>query len=54
MAAPTAVVRPGDTLWTIAAAIVPQVDVRITVDRLVALNGSAPIVAGQELVLPAA
>ncbi len=53
-AAPTVVVQPGDTLWSIAAAVAPEVDVRITVDRLVALNGSSPIVAGQELVLPAA
>jgi hypothetical protein len=53
VAAPaTAVVQPGDTLWTIAAAVAPDVDVRITVDQLVALNGSAPIVVGQELVLP--
>jgi Tfp pilus assembly protein FimV len=52
-APPTVVVRPGDTLWTIAAAVAPDVDVRITVDRLVALNGSAPIVAGQQLELPA-
>ena len=53
VAAPaTVVVQPGDTLWTIAAAAAPDVDVRITVDQLVALNGGAPIVAGQELVLP--
>jgi hypothetical protein len=53
VAAPaTAVVQPGDTLWTIAAAVAPDVDVRITVDQLVALNGSSPIVVGQELVLP--
>jgi hypothetical protein len=51
-APPTAVVQPGDTLWSIAAAAAPDVDVRITVDQLVALNGSAPIVVGQELVLP--
>lgn len=53
VAAPsTMVVQPGDTLWSIAAEIAPEVDVRITVDRLVALNGGAPIVAGQELALP--
>jgi hypothetical protein len=53
VAAPaTVVVQPGDTLWSIAAAAAPDVDVRITVDRLVALNGSAPIVVGQELELP--
>lgn len=48
----TVVVQPGDTLWSIAAATQPGIDVRIAVDRLVALNGSAPLVAGQELVLP--
>ncbi len=53
VAAPaTVVVQPGDTLWSIAASIAPDVDVRITVDRLVAANGSAPIVVGQELALP--
>jgi len=50
--APTAVVQPGDTLWSIAARIAPERDVRITVEQLVALNGSSPIVPGQELVLP--
>lgn len=49
---PTAVVQPGDTLWSIAATVAPDVDVRVTVDRLVALNGTSPIVVGQELVLP--
>jgi len=53
VAAPTTVVvQPGDTLWTIAAAAAPDADVRITVDQLVALNGPAPIVVGQELALP--
>ena len=53
VAAPTtAVVQPGDTLWSIAAATAPDVDVRITVDRLIALNGSSPIAVGQELDLP--
>ena len=54
VAAPaTTVVQPGDTLWSIAAAVAPDVDVRITVDQLIALNGSSPIVVGQELELPA-
>lgn len=53
VAAPaTVVVQPGDTLWSIAAAVAPDVDVRITVDRLAALNGSSPIVVGQQLELP--
>jgi Tfp pilus assembly protein FimV len=51
-ALPTHVVQPGDTLWSIAADVAPDTDVRVTVDRIVALNGSSPIVAGQELVLP--
>ncbi|MGK2947482.1 MAG: LysM peptidoglycan-binding domain-containing protein [Acidimicrobiales bacterium] len=51
-ASATVVVQPGDTLWTIAAATQPEVDVRVAVDRLVALNGSGPLVVGQELVLP--
>jgi hypothetical protein len=46
------VVRPGDTLWSIAAAVAPDADVRITVDRLVARNGESPIVVGQRLELP--
>jgi len=53
VAAPaTVVVQPGDTLWTIAAAVAPEVDVRITVDRLIERNGGSPIVVGQELELP--
>ena len=42
----TVVVQPGDTLWSIAADVAPDADVRITVDQLVALNGASPIVAG--------
>jgi hypothetical protein len=52
VAAPTVVVQPGDTLWSIAAEVAPTTDVRITVDQLIALNGSSPIVPGQELTLP--
>ena len=46
------VVQPGDTLWSIAAEVAPEVDLRITVDRLVARNGSATLVAGQVLEIP--
>jgi hypothetical protein len=46
------VVQPGDTLWSIAGAIAPGADVRLTVDRLVELNGGATITVGQRLVLP--
>ena len=48
------VVQPGDTLWSIAAAVAPDADVRITVDRLIALNGGAALVPGQVLQIPAA
>ena len=55
VAAPaTVVVQPGDTLWTIAEAVAPDTDVRVTVDQLVAINGSSPLVVGQELELPQA
>ena len=46
------VVQPGDTLWSIARQLSPEGDVRLTVDRLVSLNGGAPIQVGQRLVLP--
>jgi uncharacterized ferritin-like protein (DUF455 family) len=46
------VVQPGDTLWSIAAATAPDLDVRLAVDRLVEANGRAPLVAGQVLELP--
>lgn len=52
VAAASWVVAPGDTLWSIAAEVAPEADVRATVDRLVALNGRAPIVVGQHLRLP--
>ena len=53
VAPPTVIVEPGDTLWSIAAQVAPGVDVRVVVDRLVALNGTAPIVPGQQLEVPA-
>ena len=40
--AATVVVQPGDTLWSIAADVAPDADVRITVDQLIALNGAQP------------
>ncbi len=46
------VVQPGDTLWSIARQLDPSGDVRLTVDHLVELNGSAPLAAGQRLALP--
>ncbi len=48
------VVQPGDTLWSIARTVAPAgVDVRTTVDRLVAANGGSVLQVGQRLVLPA-
>jgi nucleoid-associated protein YgaU len=46
------VVQPGDTLWSIAGKVAPGADVRLTVDRLVELNGGAPLEVGDRLVLP--
>ena len=54
VAAPAAyVVQPGDTLWSIAAAIAPgDADLRATVDRLVELNGGGELTVGARLQLP--
>jgi hypothetical protein len=46
------VVQPGDTLWSIASELQPGADIRLTVDRLVDLNGGAPLTVGQRLLLP--
>lgn len=48
------VVKPGDTLWSIAADAAGSDDVRAVVDRIQALNGlsDAVIVPGQVLELP--
>jgi hypothetical protein len=51
-AGPVHVVQPGETLWSIAAAVAPHTDVRRTVDRLVAANGDGPLTVGQHLRLP--
>ncbi len=48
------VVQPGDTLWSIARDVAPVgVDLRTTVDRLVATNGGSVLQVGQRIVLPA-
>ncbi|QKW37928.1 LysM peptidoglycan-binding domain-containing protein [Actinomadura sp. NAK00032] len=52
----TVVVEPGDTLWGIASAADPGTDPRLTVDRIMDLNGlrGDPVVhPGQEIRLPA-
>lgn len=46
------VVQPGDTLWSIAADVAPDVDRRVVVDRLAAVNGGVDLRVGQRLVLP--
>jgi LysM repeat protein len=50
----TIVVQPGQTLWQIAAEIEPGVDPRITVDRLIEINGlgGAEVSVGQQLLVP--
>ena len=52
-AAPTVLVQPGDTLWSIARRIQPTGDVRPLVDQLVAANGSAVLVPGATVIVPA-
>jgi hypothetical protein len=47
------VVKPGDTIWSIAEAIDPHGDVRPLVDRLSAEIGNSPLYAGQVIQLPA-
>ena len=46
-------VEVGDTLWSIARRIQPTGDVRPLVDELVALNGSAALLPGDQVVVPA-
>jgi nucleoid-associated protein YgaU len=52
IAATSLIVQPGDTLWSIAAKVAPEADVRATVARLVELNGHDPLTVGQHLLLP--
>jgi len=52
-AAPTeVVVRPGDTMWSIASRLQPDGDVRGLVRRLVSANGGPSIEPGDVLVVP--
>jgi LysM repeat protein len=52
--AQTVVVQPGETLWAIATQVAPKTDPRVTVQRIIALNGlrNADVLAGQQLALP--
>jgi Tfp pilus assembly protein FimV len=51
----TVVVEQGQTLWQIAREIAPGVDPRITVGRLIEINGldGAEVRVGRQLVIPA-
>lgn len=51
-AATTYVVRPGDTLWTIARALHPSGDLRPLVDRLAARQHGRPLLPGQPITVP--
>lgn len=50
----TYVVRPGDTLWSIATRSVPSADPRFVVDAIASANQVDPgaLVPGQQLVIP--
>jgi nucleoid-associated protein YgaU len=50
---PTYVARAGDTLWDVARSLPAGGDVRDRVDRLAAVNGSASVVVGQTIRIPA-
>jgi LysM repeat protein len=47
-------VQPGDTLWSIATRVAPNADPRVTVQRIVDLNGMSgtAIASGEQLKLP--
>ncbi len=51
----TYVVRPGDTLWSIAVRVSPGSDPRGVVDQIARANGvdATHLVPGQEILLPA-
>ncbi len=52
----TYVVRPGDTLWSIAERFAPSTDPRVVVDAIASANGVDPgtLMPGQQLSLPSA
>jgi hypothetical protein len=53
-AARTYVVRPGDTLWSIATRFAASTDPRVVVDAIASANGLDPaaLVPGQQLAIP--
>ena len=48
----TWIVRPGDTLWSIAEAVDPKGDVRPLVDRLAAELGGTALYPGESIGIP--
>jgi Tfp pilus assembly protein FimV len=50
----TYVVKPGDTLWSIASRFAPATDPRVVVDDIASANGVDPgaLVPGQQLAIP--
>ncbi len=46
------IVKPGDTLWSIARHLQPTGDLRPLVDRIAKMNNGHSLVAGQALLLP--
>ena len=50
----TYVVRPGDTLWSIATRLAPSTDPRIVIEAITSANGLDPaaLVPGHELSVP--
>lgn len=46
------VVRPGDSLWTIAGRVAPEEDPRAVVDALAAARHDKPLLVGETIVWP--
>jgi hypothetical protein len=46
------IVRPGDTLWSIAEAVDPRHDVRPLVDRMAAETGTTVLYPGEAIAVP--
>ncbi|MBM45850.1 MAG: hypothetical protein CL458_06280 [Acidimicrobiaceae bacterium] len=46
------IVKPGDTLWSIARKLQPTGDLRPLVDRIAKINNGHSLIAGQALLLP--
>jgi hypothetical protein len=53
-APPTVTVRPGESLWALAARVAPHVDPRLVVTEIQQLNhlSSAQVYGGQQLIVP--